>query len=123
MYVITGATGHTGSVAAEKLLATGAKVRVLGRVAKRLERLAQKGAEAIVCDMTDAAAVQKAFAGARAVHVLIPPNPAVENVRAYQERVTDNMAAAIRANGIGYAVVVSSTGADKTYVTGPVVGL
>jgi uncharacterized protein YbjT (DUF2867 family) len=123
MYVITGATGHTGSVAAEKLLATGAKVRVLGRDSKRLERFAQEGAEAIVCDMTDAAAVQKAFAGARAVHVLIPPNVAAEDVRAYQERVTDNMAAAIRANGIGYAVVVSSTGADKTYDTGPVVGL
>ena len=36
MYVITGATGHTGTVAAEKLLATGAKVRVVGRDAKRL---------------------------------------------------------------------------------------
>ena len=31
MYVITGAAGYTGSVAAEKLLASGAKVRVIGR--------------------------------------------------------------------------------------------
>jgi len=123
MYVITGATGNTGSVAAEKLLATGAKVRVLGRDAKRLERFSQKGAEAVVCDMTDAAAVQKAFSGALAVHALIPPNIAAPDVRTYQERVTDNLAAAIRNNGVAYAVVVSSTGADKTYGTGPVLGL
>jgi uncharacterized protein YbjT (DUF2867 family) len=30
MYVITGATGNTGSVVAEKLLARGEKVRVAG---------------------------------------------------------------------------------------------
>jgi uncharacterized protein YbjT (DUF2867 family) len=123
MYVITGATGHTGSTVAEKLLASGAKVRALGRDAKKLERFAQKGAEAVVCDMTDAAAVEKAFAGARAAHVLIPPNMAAPDLRAYQERVTDNMAAAIRKHGVAYATVVSSTGADKTYGTGPVLGL
>ena len=61
MYVITGATGHTGSAAADKLLATGAKVRVLGRDAKRLERFAQKGAEIAVTDMTDAASVMARF--------------------------------------------------------------
>jgi uncharacterized protein YbjT (DUF2867 family) len=123
MYVITGATGKTGSVAADKLLATGEKVRVLGRDAKRLERFTQKGAEAAVTDMTDAGAVEKAFSGGRSAHVLIPPNIAAEDVRAYQERVTDTMAAAIRNTGVAYAVVVSSTGADQSYGTGPVLGL
>jgi uncharacterized protein YbjT (DUF2867 family) len=123
MYVITGATGYTGSVAAERLIASGAKVRVIGRDAKRLERFSQKGAEAVVADMTDAAAVEKAFSGARAVYALIPPNISATDVRAYQERVTDSLAAAIRNNGITYAVVLSSTGADKAHGTGPVVGL
>lgn len=123
MIVIVGATGHTGSVAAEKLLASRVKVRVLGRDAKKLEIFAQKGAEAVVCDMTDAAAVEKAFSGASAVHTLIPPNPAAEDVRGYQERVTDNLASALRKNRVAYSVVVSSTGADKEYGTGPVVGL
>jgi uncharacterized protein YbjT (DUF2867 family) len=36
MYVITGATGNTGSVVAERLLAEGEKVRVVGRDPKRL---------------------------------------------------------------------------------------
>lgn len=123
MYIITGASGKTGSVTAEKLLATGAKVRVLGRDAKKLERFAQKGAEIAVTDMTDAAAVKKAFSGGRAAHVLIPPNLTAPDVRAYQELVTDNMAAAIRANGISHATVVSSTGADQSDGTGPVRGL
>lgn len=123
MYVITGATGNTGRVAAEKLLATGAKVRVIGRDAKRLERLSQKGAEAVVADMTDAAALEKAFSGARAVYAVMPPNITAADVRAYQERVTDSLAAAIRNNQIPYAVALSSTGADKTYGTGPVMGV
>lgn len=123
MFVITGATGYTGSVVAERLLAVGERVRVLGRDPKRLERFTKRGAEAFVCDMTDAAAVEKAYAGARGVHALIPPNIGAEDVRAYQERVSDNIASAIRKNGIAFAVVVSSTGADKTYRTGPVLGL
>jgi uncharacterized protein YbjT (DUF2867 family) len=123
MYVITGATGNTGSVAAEKLLASGAKVRVIGRDAKRLERFSKKGAEAVIADMTDAAALQKAFAGARAVFAVIPSNISAPDVRAYQEQVTDSLAAAIRNNGILYAVAISSTGADKSYGTGPVMGL
>jgi uncharacterized protein YbjT (DUF2867 family) len=123
MYVITGATGHTGQIAAEKLLATGAKVRVVGRDAKRLERFTQKGAEAVVADMTDAAALEKAFSGARAIYALIPPNLSAPDVRAYQERVTEALGAAIRNNGVPYAVILSSFGADKEKGTGPVVGL
>ena len=123
MYVITGATGNTGSVAAEKLLASGTKIRVIGRDAKRLERFSQQGAETVVADMTDAAALDKAFSGARAVYAVMPPNVSAPDVRAYQERVTDSLAAAIRNNGIAYAVALSSTGADKTYGTGPVMGV
>ena len=123
MYVITGAAGNTGSAAAEKLLASGAKVRVIGRDAKRLERFSRQGAEAVVAEMTDAAALEKAFSGARAVYAIMPPNISAPDVRAYQERVTDSLAAAIRNNGIAYAVALSSIGADKTYGTGPVMGV
>ena len=123
MYVITGATGHTGGVATERLLASGSKVRVIGRDAKRLEQFSSKGAEAVVAEMTDAAALEKAFAGARAVYAMIPPNVAAPDVRSYQERVSDNLAAAIRKNGITHAVALSSFGGDKTSGTGPVMAL
>jgi uncharacterized protein YbjT (DUF2867 family) len=123
MYVIMGATGNTGSVVAEKLLAKGEKVRVVGRDAKRLERFEQKGAEAFVADATDAGALTKAFSGANAAYAMIPPNIGAPDVRAYQEQVNDALVSAIEKNGVKHAVVLSSFGADKPNKTGPVVGL
>ena len=66
MYVIMGASGHTGSIIADSLLAKGEKVRVMGRDVGRLERFVRKGAEAVTADVTDAAALTKALAGADA---------------------------------------------------------
>jgi uncharacterized protein YbjT (DUF2867 family) len=123
MFVITGATGNTGSAAAERLLASGQKVRVVGRDAKRLERFAQRGAEAFIADVTDTAALTRAFEGARGVYVLIPPNWSVPEVRPFQEKVSDSIAAALDKAKVSYAVALSSFGADKAEKTGPVVGL
>jgi uncharacterized protein YbjT (DUF2867 family) len=123
MFAITGATGNTGSVVAEKLLARGEKVRVIGRDSGRLARFVQKGAEAFVADVTDATALTKAFAGARAVYAMIPPNLIAPDVRRYQETVSDALASALRKASITHAVVLSSIGADKAEKTGPVVGL
>ena len=72
MYVITGATGNTGKVAAEALLAKGEKVRVIGRDAKKLKPFVQKGAEAFVGNVEDQAAMTQAFAGAKAVYFVLP---------------------------------------------------
>ena len=54
---------------------------------------------------------------------MIPPNMASPDVRAYQESVSDALRSAIEKNGIKYAVVLSSVGADKSHGTGPVLGL
>ncbi|HME05720.1 MAG TPA: NmrA family NAD(P)-binding protein [Bryobacteraceae bacterium] len=123
MYVITGAAGNTGSVVAERLLAQGEKVRVVGRDPKRLERFTQKGAEPFIADATDAGALMNAFAGAKAVYAMIPPNIASPDVRGYEESVSDALRSAIENCGIKYAVVLSSVGADKPHGTGPVAGL
>jgi len=123
MYVITGATGNTGSVVAERLLAKGEKVRVVGRDPKRLERFAQKGAESFIADATDAGALTNALVGAKAVYAMIPPDIASPDFRAYEEGVSDALRCAIEKNGIKYAVVLSSVGADKSHGTGPVGGL
>jgi uncharacterized protein YbjT (DUF2867 family) len=123
MYAIVGASGNTGSVIAGKLLAHGEKVRVIGRDAGRLERLVQKGAGSFVANAGDAASLTKAFSGAKAVYLMIPPNPVAPNVRADQERVSDALVAAVQNAGVEYAVLLSSIGADKPDNTGPVVGL
>ncbi|MFZ0981052.1 MAG: NmrA family NAD(P)-binding protein [Candidatus Acidiferrales bacterium] len=123
MYVITGVTGNTGSKVAEKLLARGEQVRVVGRSAKRLEPFVKKGAEAFVADITDTGALTKAFSGAKGVYAMIPPDVSAPDVLAHYQRVGDALAAAIEKSGIKYAVVLSSVGADRPDKTGPVVGL
>ncbi len=123
MYVVTGATGHTGNIVAKALLTKGEKVRVVGRNADRLKALVAQGAEPFVADLADTEAVAKAFAGAKTVYLMIPPNLGTPDVRSYQNRVVDAIAAAIQNAGVTHAVTLSSIGADKPDKTGPVVGL
>jgi len=123
MFVVLGASGHTGAVVANTLLTRGQQVRVVGRSAEHLQSLAQRGAEVFTADITDSAALTNAFKGAEAAYVLIPPNVSTNDVRAFQQRVSDAIAAAVRAAGIKHVVSLSSVGADKSSGTGPVVGL
>jgi uncharacterized protein YbjT (DUF2867 family) len=123
MYVVLGASGNTGHVVAKDLLAHGQKVRVVGRNAAHLQPLASEGAEIFIGDATDASALTKAFHKADAAYVMIPPNPTSNDFRAYQDRVSDAVAAAVRNAGVKHVVSLSSFGADKPSGTGPVVGL
>ena len=123
MYVVTGATGHTGNVVARTLLGKGAKIRAIGRSADRLQALVAQGAEAFVTDLTEVSHLAKAFEGAKAAYVMLPPNLAAPDYRAFQDRVTDTITAALRSARITHVVTLSSIGADKPDRTGPVLGL
>ena len=123
MYVVLGASGNTGRVVATNLLGQGQRVRVVGRNAAHLQRLATAGAEVFVGDITDASALTKAFQEADSAYVMIPPNPASNDFRAYQDRTTDAIAAAVQKAEIKNVVALSSYGADKSSGTGPVAGL
>jgi len=119
MYVILGASGNTGSIIANSLLLKGEKVRVMGRDAGRLQRFVGKGAEAFTADMSDAAALTKAFSGARAAYLMLPPAKSRED----QEQESDAVAKAVKDSGLRYAVHLSSYGAQVPEGTGPVAGL
>ncbi len=123
MYVVLGASGNTGHVVAKNLLARGQKVRVVGRNAAHLQSLAAQGAEIFIGDVTDASALTRALHKADAAYVMIPPNPSSDNVRAYEDRVSNAIAAAVRKAGVKNVVSLSSIGADKPSGTGPVVGV
>jgi uncharacterized protein YbjT (DUF2867 family) len=123
MIAIVGASGNTGGVAAERLLAAGEKVRVIGRNAGHLERLTRQGAEAFTADVTDAAGMTNAFQGASAVYAMVPPNISVPDVPSYQAKVSDALAVALAGASVRKVVVLSSVGADKPANTGPVTGL
>jgi uncharacterized protein YbjT (DUF2867 family) len=123
MYVVTGATGNTGRVVAERLLDQGRKVRVIGRNRDRLQPFVSRGAEAFVADLHDQAALTQAFSGAEAVYAMIPPNPTSQDFRSEQRRVITAIAGALEQAGVKHAVALSSIGADKESGTGPVAGL
>jgi uncharacterized protein YbjT (DUF2867 family) len=123
MYVVTGATGNTGRVVANRLLDAGKKVRAISRNADNLKALVARGAEPFTADLHDQAALTRAFTGAEAVYAMIPPNPASKDVPAEQRRVSEGIAGALEAAGVKHTVALSSIGADKEAGTGPVAGL
>jgi uncharacterized protein YbjT (DUF2867 family) len=95
MYVVTGATGHTGSVIAKRLLARGKKVRAVGRNAERLSSLVSLGAEPFAADMSNKEVTARAFSGAEAAYVMIPPDLANPDYAAYQDKVIEAIASAL----------------------------
>jgi uncharacterized protein YbjT (DUF2867 family) len=123
MYVVIGATGNTGSVVAKELLARGQKVRAIGRTADALQPPIKLGAEPFVADIMDAGTLARAFTGAQAIYVILPPDVRSEDVNVHSKRASDALASAVEKARITHAVALSSIGADKTEKTGSVAGL
>lgn len=123
MYVVLGASSHTGHVVASNLLARGQKVRVVGRNAAHLQPLTAKGAETFIGDLRDANALTRAFQHADSAYVLIPSNPTSNDPIGDSARLSDAIATAVQNAGVKNVVALSSIGADKSSGTGPVVGL
>jgi uncharacterized protein YbjT (DUF2867 family) len=119
IYVILGATGNTGSIVANFLLSKGKKVRVVGRDSGRLQPYVDKGAEAITATVSDATTLTKAFSGALAAYLMLPPAKSREE----QERESDGIAKAVKDSALRYAVHLSSYGAQVAEGAGPVSGL
>ena len=115
-YVVAGARGNTGSIIANSLLLKGEKVRVLGRDTGRREHFVDRGAEAFTTDLSDAAELAKAFTGARAAYLMLPPAKS----REHQERESSAIAKAVKESGLRYAVHLSSFRAQVPEGTGPV---
>jgi uncharacterized protein YbjT (DUF2867 family) len=124
MYLVTGATGNTGSVVAKGLLKQGKKVRVVARSQEKLKELASLGAETLAGDITSLDTANKAFAGIEAAYLMIPPAMTAPDFRGYQKSLSDVYSSALEANSsVRHVVVLSSFGADKDAGTGPILGL
>lgn len=123
MYVITGASGNTGKVIASQLVNAGKKVRIIGRNADRLKELTAQGAEPAIGNLEDTSFLERAFKGATAVYVMIPPNSQVQNFRVYQNRVADALVEAVKRAEVQYVVALSSVGAHLKEKAGVVQGL
>ena len=73
MFAVTGVTGQVGAVVGAKFLERGLPVRAVMRNAEKAGSWRDRGAEIAIAEMTNAAALAAAFAGAEAVFLLIPP--------------------------------------------------
>ncbi|MBB5189391.1 uncharacterized protein YbjT (DUF2867 family) [Silvimonas terrae] len=76
MFVIFGATGKAGHMTATTLRHAGLPVRAVVRNLEQAVSLKQSGCEVVQADLTNAAAVAHAIAGAYAVQILCPVVPA-----------------------------------------------
>ncbi len=123
MYVIAGASGSTAKIVVQELLSNSKKVKVIGRDAGHLKPLVDRGAEPLVGDLTDGGFLKKAFSGAEAVYILLPPNPKSDNFRAYQNTISDNYVDAIKSNTVKFVVILSSIGAHLRQGAGVIDGL
>jgi uncharacterized protein YbjT (DUF2867 family) len=123
MYVVTGASGNTGSVVANTLLDNHKQVKVIGRTAEHLQPFTKRGAEAVIADLTDTGELVRAFSEAEAVYAMIPPNPAAPNTFAYEDRIMSSLVSALTEARVRNVVALSSVGADKSGGTGLVVAL
>jgi NAD(P)H dehydrogenase (quinone) len=114
MYAITGISGQVGGAVARALLAQGLPVRAVLRDAGKAPAWQARGCEVALAAMDDAVALARAFAGAEAVFVLLPPDfdpaPGFPATRA----VIAALAAALRQAGPGRVVCLSTVGAQAT---------
>lgn len=120
MFVVTGATGNTGSVVAETLLQQGKQVKVVVRDQAKGEAWKLKGAQVAIADLGNSAALAAALKGAEAAYIMLPPLYGAPDFLAAMTKLSDTIAAGIKNSGIPYVVLLSSIGAQHPAGTGPI---
>jgi uncharacterized protein YbjT (DUF2867 family) len=119
MYVVTGASGHTGAVVARTLLEKGARVRVILRDEAKAGPWRQWGAEVVLADLRDVAALSLAMVGAQGAYLMLPPPvPSSTGVMEACWTVVDAMRRAVDESGLPHFVLLSSVGAQHPGGTG-----
>jgi NAD(P)H dehydrogenase (quinone) len=84
IFVVTGATGHTGSYTVERLLERGQAVRALAhREDDRSQRPAKTGAEVVIGDLLKFNDVRAGMRGVRGAYFCYPIRPGILQATAY----------------------------------------
>ena len=120
MYVVTGATGNTGSVTADTLLQQGKQVKVVLHNDAKAGEWKAEGAQVAIADLSDSAALAAALKGAEAAYIMVPPIYGAPDFLAAMAKLTDSIARGIQESGVSYIVMLSSVGAQHAEGTGPI---
>ena len=123
LYAIVGATGHTGHMIADRLLAAGKDVRVQSRDAAKLRPFVDRGAKPVVGSIEDRDTLVRLFSGAHAVYAMLPPDVTTADPIGLQAYLGENIAGALREMRVRFCVNLSSFGAQNRTSAGPVSGL
>src|SRR5512144_782364 len=109
LILVTGATGNTGSGLVPSLLAAGARVRALVHTASKAEALRKQGAEVVVADLGDPAALAAAVAGVDKIYMCLFNGPEQANHGR-------NLIAAARRAGRPHIVHHAASGSDRSRI-------
>lgn len=113
--ILTGAAGNVTKPLAEKLLANGHQVTVIGRNAENLKPLTDAGATAAVGSIEEGGFISHAFQGADVVYTMIPaPYHLATDWVVYSKQIAENYRIAIETNNIKKVVNLSTYGAHLT---------
>jgi uncharacterized protein YbjT (DUF2867 family) len=118
MYIVSGATGNTGSVVAKTLLEKGLPVRVIVRSQEKGSPFAKLGAEVAIADLQNADTLTKALQGRKVLYLMNPPAYQAEDQFAELEKVIEAFQTAIESSALEKIVVLSSIGAHLSSGTG-----
>lgn len=118
MYIVSGATGHTGSVVAKTLLEKGLPVRVIVHSEGKGKVLKDLGAEVAVADLQDADALTEALKGGTVFYLMNPPAYQSEDQFAELEKVLAAAKTAIENSTLEKVVALSSVGSQLASGTG-----
>jgi NAD(P)H dehydrogenase (quinone) len=118
MFVVTGASGNVGGATARALLKAGRKVRVVLRDQAKAAPWQALGAEVAIAELSDVEALGKAFAGAEAVFLMMPPNFAPDRNYSFARKTAAELAAAVKAGKPGRVAALSSIGGGRDHGLG-----
>ena len=118
MYIVSGATGNTGSVVAKTLLEEGLPVRVIVRSEAKGAEFAKLGTEVAVADLHDAAALTEALKGGTVLYLMNPPAYQSDDQFVESEKLISAFQTAIDNSKLEKIVVLSSIGSHLSSGTG-----
>ncbi|MFD1466940.1 NAD(P)H-binding protein [Hymenobacter caeli] len=120
--ILTGSLGNIGQPLATALVQQGHAVTVISSQPARQAAIEALGALAAIGSVEDADFLAATFAGAEALYLMVPPNFAVADSRAYHRRVGGSYVRAIGQAGVRRVVQLSSWGAHLAAGTGGILG-
>lgn len=118
MYIVSGATGHTGAVVAKTLLEKNLPVRVIVRNREKAAQLESLGAEIAVADLQDADALTEALKGGTILYLMNPPSYGAEDQFKETEKIIQAFQTATANSALEKIVALSSFGSQLASGTG-----